>query len=283
MKCFVCDGDIDESSDEVVRVAEKGIGSLISASRARGDEKSSQLRGITSLLIHKACRKRYTRPQSIAADAKRQAASTSSQPHETASLRSSSEQPFDFKTNCFLCAKPADPEKWKREKLSGRRIVYSVRTVCVQEQCINAGRARNDKWGEEVVQRLFSIIDLVAEEAVYHNDCYKTFTRTLYKGNKPSETEDHVSKGMEEIYLFMETNNDCQFSMYELMAAVTGEKLDWRTIKAKLHEHYEDRILVKPCINRFDVPVICFRDAGYKVLNDAWYEQERKKMTRTSE
>lgn len=36
-KCFVCDGVIDETSDEVSRVAEKGIASLIIASRERGD------------------------------------------------------------------------------------------------------------------------------------------------------------------------------------------------------------------------------------------------------
>lgn len=78
-----------------------------------------------------------------------------------------------------------------------------------------------------------SIIDLVAEEAVYHNDCYKNFTRALYKEKKLPETEDHVSKGMEEIYLYMEENNDCQFSMEEFMATVTGRKLDWRTVKTK--------------------------------------------------
>lgn len=83
-KSFVCDGHIDESSDEVSRVIRDVIPFSVSASRERGDEKSSQLRGVKSLLIHKSCRKIYTRPQSIAVDAKRQAASTS-QPDETAS------------------------------------------------------------------------------------------------------------------------------------------------------------------------------------------------------
>lgn len=61
------------------------------------------------------------------------------------------------------------------------------------------------------------------------------------------------------------------------MATVTGEKLDWRTVKAKLFEKFGDRIIIKPGSNRFDVPVICFTDTGYKVLNDAWYQQEGKK------
>lgn len=75
----------------------------------------------------------------------------------------------------------------------------------------------------------------------------------------------------------MEEKNDCQFTMDELMNIVSGEKLDWRTVKSKLIEKYEDRIILKPGCNRFNLPVVCFRDVGYKVLNDAWYEQERKK------
>lgn len=99
----------------------------------------------------------------------------------------------------------------------------------------------------------------------------------MYKEKKPSESVDHVSKGMEEIYLYTEGNNDCQFSMDELMAAVTGEKLNWRTIQAKLLEKYEDRTIVKPGLNQFDVPIICFTDTGYKVLIDSWYDQEKGK------
>lgn len=75
----------------------------------------------------------------------------------------------------------------------------------------------------------------------------------------------------------MEEKNDCQFTMNELMNVESGKKLDWRTVKSKLIEKYEDRIILKPGRNRFNLPVVCFRDVGYKVLNDAWYEQERKK------
>lgn len=33
----------------------------------------------------------------------------------------------------------------------------------------------------------------------YHTDCYKDFTRILYKENKSTITGDYVSQGMEEI------------------------------------------------------------------------------------
>lgn len=274
-KCFVCDGDIDKSSDDVTSVTEKGISILVKTSNERKDRKSSQLMGLTSLLIHKSCRKNYTRSDSIAAYLKRQAASTSSQPVETVSLRSSLSQ-FHFMTDCFICAKPCDIDKEAKKKLQKRRTIYQVRTMGIQQKCLDAGLARKDKWGEDVVDRLSSINDLVAEEAVYHQDCYRTFTRHLYMEKKEPKTDDYILKGMEEIYSYMEGNQDCQFSMNELMAAVTGNQLDWRTIKAKLHETYGDRVLFKPGTNRFNIPVICFRDIGYKLLNDAWYHTREK-------
>lgn len=64
---------------------------------------------------------------------------------------------------------------------------------------MTAGNLRNDKWGKEVVNRLSDNIHLVAEEAIYHTDCYKDFTRILYKENKSTITGDYVSQGMEEI------------------------------------------------------------------------------------
>lgn len=75
----------------------------------------------------------------------------------------------------------------------------------------------------------------------------------------------------------MDENGDFQFSIEFLMAAVTGKNVDWRTVKTKLVEKYKDWITVKPGRNRFDVPIICFTDAGYKVFNDALYKQDIKR------
>lgn len=46
---------------------------------------------------------------------------------------------------------------------------------------MEAGLARKDKWDEEVVGRLSSINDLIAEEAIYHNDYRAKFMKPLYK------------------------------------------------------------------------------------------------------
>lgn len=57
---------------------------------------------------------------------------------------------------------------------------------------------------------------------------------------------------------------------------VIGGRLDWITVESTLIEKYEDRITVKPGRIRFNVPVISFRNVGYKGLDGVWYEQERK-------
>lgn len=58
-------------------------------------------------------------------------------------------------------------------------------------------------------------------------------------------------------------------------SASTSFPDDWSTVEVKITEKYEDRIIVKSGKNRFDLPVICFTDSGYKLLNDARYEQEK--------
>ena len=97
-KIFVCDEDINESGDDVPRVGEKGILSLVEVSKETKD-KTQHLVDLTSLLIHTSCRKKYTRTQSIVADLKR--ALTSSESTEPARVRSSVST-FDFKKNCFF-------------------------------------------------------------------------------------------------------------------------------------------------------------------------------------
>ena len=60
---------------------------------------------------------------------------------------------------------------------SGCAVVHSVCTLEMRETVIQCAAERSDKWGLEVKGRMESCIDLVAEEAVYHHDCYFRFTQ----------------------------------------------------------------------------------------------------------
>lgn len=74
----------------------------------------------------------------------------------------------------------------------------------------------------------------------------------------------------------MESSIDCQFSQDEILGVITGVKPQWRTIKAELERKYGDRLMITPGVNRFKSPVLCFRDTGYKIINQAWYENKVK-------
>ena len=105
-KCFICEGDLNDSGVGVSRVGEKGLASLLTASIATNDNWCSQLRGLTSIKVHTFCRKKYTRTNSIVADVKRKSqTNTSLQPedddNQSVTLRSSTPT-FDFKTMCFF-------------------------------------------------------------------------------------------------------------------------------------------------------------------------------------
>ncbi|MBW0528211.1 hypothetical protein O181_067926 [Austropuccinia psidii MF-1] len=60
------------------------------------------------------------------------------------------------------------------------------------------------------------------------------------------------------------------------MGIISETKPQWRTIKAELERIYGDRILITPGANRFSVPVVCFRDSGNKIINEAWYGNKAK-------
>ncbi|KAJ8884191.1 hypothetical protein PR048_016048 [Dryococelus australis] len=92
---------------------------------------------------------------------------------------------------------------------------------------------------------------------------YETFV--YVKGEQ--KTDYDILKGMEKIYSYMEGNDDCQFSMNEFMAAVTENQLN---------ENYGDSVLFKPGSNQFNIPIICSRYVGHKLLNDAWYNKREK-------
>lgn len=272
-KCPVCVEDIVKGSKDVSEVREKGILGLMKASKERKDDKHRGFYGLTTLLIHTSCRKNYTRIDTIKKDVRE--SSTSKEEAGPSQLRSSVPK-FNFKNNCLLCAQCTNEKK--KSPLDKRRIVHSVQTLTIQYRIREACFMRKDSWGEEVLGRLSSINDLVADEAVYHKDCYHKFMKPISSLPPKSELPkySHVTQAMEEIFAYMEENTDCQFSRDEILGVVTGDKPQWRTIKSELERKYGDRILITPGTNRFNVPVVCFRDNGYKIISEAWYENRVK-------
>lgn len=263
----------------VCRIAEKGVRGLVNASIARKDGKQEIFKDKKSLVVHASCRKNYTRPDSIAASLKREKSTQDIQlipPSSPESLRSRQVQ-FQFKTKCFFCAEDIHGfiEKQKRRPPKFRDNVYEVRTQEMKQSVLDRANERGDKWGKEVSLRIINVNDLVAADALYHNTCCKNFfsTRGPTGKKRGRPIDDNVLIGMDEIYRYIDENEDCQFSFEELINQITGEKLSRQTIKAKLLERYGERILFAH--RHSHNTILCFRDVGCKILNESWYISRR--------
>ena len=85
-------------------------------------------------------------------------------------LRSSTPT-FNLKEHCFYCTNIVVTST-KRKSLD---MIYYVRTLGFHKTLIAACDKRNDKWGEDVRQRVIATPDLPAADAIYHKSCDSNF------------------------------------------------------------------------------------------------------------
>lgn len=271
--CFICAKLLTES--EIVTV-ERGMKTLINASIERADEYSDYLKNQKSVTIHENCRKTYTRKSSIAAANKRQReeqeAGTSTESPPRTRLRSS-ESAFCYKKQCLFCGQELNEEYEKRKPSDIRRRISQVSTLQFKDSILEIARTRNDTTTKDVLARLEFEYDLVAAEAKYHHDCYTSFMKPS-SGLKIGRPKDEATnRAMEEIFTYMESSDDCQFTLNELKSICKSETLDNRTIKLRLKLKYGNKLIIteKSGASTF----ICLVDNHHDILNQAWYEKKK--------
>ena len=80
---------------------------------------------------------------------------------------------FNWKEHCFFGGKECKEDK----KHPDRRPVYQVTFLHYRETILKICNSREeDPWASEVKRRIINCIDLVQEEARYHDDCRAKFT-----------------------------------------------------------------------------------------------------------
>jgi len=77
----------------------------------------------------------------------------------------------DWKHDCFLCSKTAESDVRHPE----RNLVSVVRTLEIRASILNCCAGRADDWTLQVQGRLNTCCDLVADEAMYHQNCFALF------------------------------------------------------------------------------------------------------------
>ena len=113
--------------------------------------------------MHTECRRKYTKPEKRDNPPKSDSAKR---------LTRSSTGGFDFRLNCFLCARFVTG----REKQSGKVHMVQCKNKEVDRAIADAIlRRQNDEWSLEVKGRLEFVNDFRVDDAIYHGDCISCF------------------------------------------------------------------------------------------------------------
>ena len=78
---------------------------------------------------------------------------------------------------------------------------------------------------------------------------------------------------MEEIFNYIENNNDCQCTIEELKEIISTDHIpDEKTIKPRLLIKYNDDVIISSKHGR--PTIVCFANKQHNNLTDAWYKEK---------
>jgi len=115
----------------------------------------------------------------------------------------------------------------------------------------------------------------VAEEAIYHHDCYKKFLKMSTSLKRGRSESDEIRMAMEEIYRVIEETDDCQFTLKDLNSTFIPDR---KTIKQQLIEKYGDDLVIASDGNHS--AIFCFKGTSRKLLT-TFKPRRRTKSYRT--
>lgn len=205
--CFICENSL--SVGETVNV-ERGLQTLKNASNERDDGHLEFLNNVTSVTVHVECRKEYTQKKIASFKREREenaAGPCNPSPHKKRSSK------FDFRTLCLVCGEEANEDVEKRKRQEYRRKIKQVSTLSFKDNIIKTAESRGDGLGKIVRDRVNFEYDLVAAEAKYHDNCLISFNKYKSGGSVGRPHDENIRLAMEEIFYYIENNNDCQFTL----------------------------------------------------------------------
>lgn len=126
-------------------------------------------------------------------------------------------------------------------------------------------QSRSDDTTKTIVARIGFEHDLVSAEARYHNDCFVSFLKPTTRDQVGRPQDEALNLAMKEIFSYIESRDDCQFTLEELKNSCKSVSVDNRTIKLRLKLNYGDIITEK----LGQLTFVCFLD-NYHINNQAW-------------
>ncbi|KAF2895460.1 hypothetical protein ILUMI_10710, partial [Ignelater luminosus] len=130
-------------------------------------------------------------------------------------------------------------------------------------------RKRNDGWSKTVTSRLIGVLDLIAEEAKYHDSCRLKFLKPVPVKEDVGRPDDpEIAKAIQKICDYIEESNDCQFSVEELLFVFDKKNLEEVTLKRcfvtfdqPLYAKAREIVALSP-----DLSNITVRLGGFRIL-----------------
>ena len=170
-----------------------------------------------STAVHKECRKTYTREQSIrkekreAEERERFATLSNEAPNipRRETLRREVNDKFDFRSKCLICGEEINSSREKKKPQHVHREFYTVRTLTFKNSVLKVTVELNNKIGRAICKCLCNVIDLVAKEGNYHDDCSKN----LFASDRP--VKPHRKLGRQEL-------EDVKNAMNEICTILKG-------------------------------------------------------------
>lgn len=286
--CRICTSNTTETDTErVVNVGLKGKETLKKISSERRDNLFTTLNLSESLFVHASCRSNYINKINVAA-AKRKAQVENAvklspvkrklRKSSSSSDASNLSNTFDWEGNCLICGLEANIEKEKKKRCDRRKIICQIESTDFVSNILKILTPLTDDYHREIFKRISSVIDLITLAAKYHKECY---TKLINDHNKKSKEPtakytDKIDKAMEEIYNFMLSSDECQFSITQLMEAVKVSDIIRHedTIKNRLKSRFSDQIVISSRLG--GTTYVCFSKNLYDILTDAWYKRRAK-------
>ena len=214
-KCVICAQGF-ESLDQKVVVTVKGVNTIRELCKPRNrpdlkkyltqclnEEDQENVKFNVQVLTHKLCRRNFT-------DLKRKTVASEKNNGEKTNKRlRSSLKLLSWKKQCFLCGKEAS----KDERHPDRNYVYRVTLIEFKNRIVHHCERRNDEWGIEVLTRISTSNDLVADDAIYRKDCFSRFVLNwpspeVPKAKRGRPIDETCQKWFEVLSIWLETEAD---------------------------------------------------------------------------
>jgi len=171
----------------------------------------------------------------------------------------------------MFCSEEANKEAEKKKK-QYRRKIQQVYRISFKDSVIKIAEARGDRYGRIVKNRINFEHDLVAAGAKYHSDCFTSFVKIITGDKAGRPLDENIVLAMEDIFDYIENNEDCQFTLGELKEVFLDYVLADKTIISKLIERYGKNIIITKSTT---MTIICFRYTQANIFNRAWYENKK--------